>query len=74
MREYEETQTREAAEWALKERAFVEAIPEEEQQNEVITKLLGNLPIRPNSRVGRTMGIGLWWDRRSEAEHGGISG
>ncbi|MGK5085070.1 hypothetical protein WDW37_17420, partial [Bdellovibrionota bacterium FG-1] len=67
MREHEESQAREAAEWAMKERAFVGAIPEEELQNEAIARLLGNLPIRPNSRVGRTMGIGLWWDSIEKA-------
>lgn len=63
MREYEETQAREAAEWTKKEQAFVKALPEEDQQNEVIAELLGNLPIRPNSQVGRRMGVGLWWEQ-----------
>jgi hypothetical protein len=63
-REYEATSAREAAEWALKERAFVEALPEVDRQHETIARLLGNLPIRPNSEVGRRMGIGLWWDAR----------
>ncbi len=61
-RELQENDEREAAEWAVKERAFVEAIPEEDRQHEVIAGLLENMPFRPNSQVGRRMGIGLWSD------------
>ena len=66
-RELEVTEAREAAEWAVKERDFGLAFPGEDRQHEVIAGLLGNLPIRPNSQVGRRMGIGLWWDDLPEA-------
>ncbi|MGK5085710.1 hypothetical protein WDW37_20670, partial [Bdellovibrionota bacterium FG-1] len=67
-RELQENDEREAAEWAVKERAFVEALPEEDRQHEVIAGLLGNMPFRPDSQVGRRMGVGLWWDKLSENE------
>ena len=73
-REFEATSAREAADWVVKERAFGLALPGEDRQHEVIAGLLGNLPIRPNSQVGRRMGIGLWWDKLPETERQKLMG
>ncbi|MEK7691113.1 MAG: helix-turn-helix domain-containing protein, partial [Bdellovibrionota bacterium] len=55
-----EAEAREAVEWQAKEKAFCEAFPTEDSQTEVLAKLLGNLPFRPNTKAGRTAGISRW--------------
>jgi hypothetical protein len=57
-----EEETREAAEAAMKERAFNRAFPGEERQREVLSELLRGLPWKPGTVAGRTVGVGRWWD------------
>ncbi|MBY0471375.1 replication protein [bacterium] len=63
-----ETEAREAAEWAAKERAFKRAFPSEDRQQEVLAELCRGLPFRRNTVSGRIFAIGKWWDSLSQYE------
>ncbi len=62
LREQEEAEGRESAEWAEMERTFCEAYPDVEKQDVVVAKLCVGLPWKPNSRAGRVFAIRRWAD------------
>jgi phage replication O-like protein O len=58
-------EAREAALVAEQERAFAMAYPDEAQQREVLTQLLKGTPFKPESRMGRIMALGKWWEAKT---------
>ncbi len=60
-----ELEAREAAEWDLKEKAFLETFPEEKQRAEILADLCKNLPFKLTGEPARVMGIGRWWELNS---------
>lgn len=69
-----ENEAHEAAEWAMKERAFAKALPGEDRQREVLAELLRNLPFRPDTQAGRNMAVGRWWQSLNEYERQELTG
>jgi hypothetical protein len=61
-----ETEIRDAKEWAMKERKFLEAFPDFNRQDEVLSELCRDLPFRPQSEIGRKLAIAKWWKGQEE--------
>lgn len=62
-----ELEAQEAAEWDLKEKAFLETFPEENQRAEILAELCKDLPFKLAGEAARVMGIGKWWEQKSNA-------
>jgi hypothetical protein len=57
-----ENESREAAEWAIKDLAFRRAFPTAEDQSNMIAKLCVGTHFRPHTEAGRAIAITRWWE------------
>jgi hypothetical protein len=59
-----EKDAQEAADWAVKESAFIAAFPSTSEQTEILAQLCANLPFKLSGELARVMGIGKWLDQK----------
>lgn len=62
LRQRQELESREAAQWMAQERAFNKTFPDEKSQLEAFEDLLRGTPFRAGTQAGRIFAIEKWWD------------
>ena len=61
-RRLEAAKAQEAQEWEMKEKAFLQAFPEEKTRTEILNELCRGLPFKASGDSLWLMGVGKWWE------------
>jgi hypothetical protein len=64
-RRLEAAKAKEAEEWEMKERSFLQAFPEEKTRTEILNEFCKGLPFKLSGDSLWLMGVGKWWEQKA---------